>query len=172
MTAATSSDTMGCISAGGKPNRLPFGGRLGDAAHELEELRGADDRVRNRGRLDQIFLGHLRAEVTAGEQAVGADDRQRHVMSDARGGFRGQEVATRRFEKLQNGLVLPRGRVRHIDDDLSAGQRLASPSPVTELMPFEGEAATTSWPLSRRFFTTLVPMSPLPPMTTIFMLFS
>ena len=28
-----------------QPNRLPFSCRLGDAAHELEELRGADDRV-------------------------------------------------------------------------------------------------------------------------------
>src|SRR4029453_1865381 len=58
---------------GWKPNRLPFSRRLGDATHELEELRGTDDRVRNRGSLDQIFLSHLRAEVTAGEQAVGPD---------------------------------------------------------------------------------------------------
>src|SRR5262249_21839408 len=73
--------------------------RLGDAAHELEELRGPHDRVRDRGRLDQVFLGHLRAEVAAREQAVGADDRQRQVMADARGGFRGQEVATRCLEE-------------------------------------------------------------------------
>src|SRR5262249_20913462 len=77
-----------------KPNRLPFGRRLGDAAHELEELRSAHDRVRNRGRLDQFFLSHLRAEVTTREQAVGADNRQRHMMADARGSFRGEEVAT------------------------------------------------------------------------------
>ena len=107
-----------------EPNRLPFGRRLGDAAHELEELRGAHDRVRNRGRLDQIFLSQLRAEVTAREQAVGADDRQRHMMADARGGFRGQEVATRGLEKRQDGVVLPRGRIRDIDDHLSAGKRL------------------------------------------------
>jgi hypothetical protein len=31
-----------------------------------------------------LFLSHLRAEVTAREQAVGADDRQRQVMADAR----------------------------------------------------------------------------------------
>ena len=30
-----------------KPNGLPFRRRLGDAAHKLEELRGADDRERN-----------------------------------------------------------------------------------------------------------------------------
>ena len=37
-----------------KPDRLPFGRRSGDAAHELEELRGAHDRVRNRGSLDEL----------------------------------------------------------------------------------------------------------------------
>src|SRR5438105_8780626 len=53
-----------------KPNRLPFSRRLSNAAHELEELCGADDRVRNRGSLDQIFLSHLRAEVTADRKRV------------------------------------------------------------------------------------------------------
>ena len=42
------------------------------------------------------------------------------------------------------------------------------PSPVIELMPCEGDAATTSWPPARRRFTTLLPMSPVPPRTTIF----
>ena len=36
------------------PDRLPFSRKLGDAAHELEELRGAHDRVRNRGSLDEL----------------------------------------------------------------------------------------------------------------------
>ena len=35
-----------------QPNRLPVGRRLGDAAHELEELRSTHDRIRNRGSLD------------------------------------------------------------------------------------------------------------------------
>jgi hypothetical protein len=35
-----------------KPNRLPFSRELGDAAHELEELRSTHDCVRNRGSLD------------------------------------------------------------------------------------------------------------------------
>src|SRR6266516_5094521 len=63
-----------------QPNRLPVGGRLGDGAHELEELCCADDRVGNRRRLDQIFLSHLCAEVSTGKKAIGADDRQRNVM--------------------------------------------------------------------------------------------
>src|SRR6478735_1697318 len=45
----------------------------------------------------------------------------------------------------------------------------ARPSPVTALTPEEGEAATTSWPSLRRLATTLEPMRPVPPITTIFM---
>src|SRR5438128_1033384 len=41
-----------------EPNRLPFRRRLGDAAHELEELRSTHDRVRKRGSFDEFFLGH------------------------------------------------------------------------------------------------------------------
>jgi hypothetical protein len=37
------------------------------------------------------------------------------------------------------------------------------------LTPVFGEAATTSWPASRSLFTVFEPMSPLPPITTIFM---
>src|SRR5262249_20886898 len=42
--------------------------------------------------------------------------------------------------------------------------------PVTVLTPVEGEAARTSCPRSPRIFTSFFPMSPLPPITTIFML--
>jgi hypothetical protein len=97
---------------------------LGDAAHELEELRSTHDRVRNRGSLDQIFLGHLCAEVTTREQAVGADDRQRHMMADARSGFRRRAGCDLMSRKTPDCVVLPRGRIRDIDDHLSAGQRL------------------------------------------------
>src|SRR5262245_12796464 len=44
-----------------------------------------------------------------------------------------------------------------------------SPSPVMLLMPLLGEAAMTSWPRSRRMATVFEPISPVPPMTTIFM---
>ena len=45
----------------------------------------------------------------------------------------------------------------------------ASPSPVRALTPEDGEADTASWPRSRRMGTSFLPMSPLPPITTIFM---
>src|SRR5262249_16902494 len=35
-----------------------------------------------------------------------------------------------------------------------------------------GDAAMTAWPRCRRLFTSLLPISPVPPMTTIFMLIS
>src|SRR5499425_2694995 len=45
-----------------------------------------------------------------------------------------------------------------------------SPSPVTVLTPELGDAATASCPCSRNLVTTFDPMSPLPPITTIFMM--
>ena len=45
-----------------------------------------------------------------------------------------------------------------------------SPSPVMVFTPELGEAAIASWPLSMRCSTTLDPMRPVPPMTTIFMM--
>src|SRR4029453_12366453 len=82
----------GLHKGGWQPNRLTGGGRLDDGAHELEELRCADDCIGNRGSLDQGFLDHLRAEVTAREKAIGADNRQRNMMSHAGGRFCGKEV--------------------------------------------------------------------------------
>src|SRR5262249_48373056 len=44
----------------------------------------------------------------------------------------------------------------------------ASPSPVSVLTPEFGDAAIASYPCSRNFVTSFDPMSPLPPITTIF----
>src|SRR5262245_8171563 len=46
----------------------------------------------------------------------------------------------------------------------------ASPSPVMVLTPDEGEADTASWPHPHRIGISFLPMSPLPPITTIFIL--
>src|SRR5438128_8891609 len=45
------------------------------------------------------------------------------------------------------------------------------PSPVMLLTPLLGEAATTSWPPWRRMATVFEPIRPVPPMTTIFMVY-
>src|SRR5262245_16794472 len=47
---------------------------------------------------------------------------------------------------------------------------LASPWPVMVLTPDEGDADTASWPRPLRIGISFLPMSPLPPITTIFML--
>src|SRR5215475_2421889 len=46
-----------------------------------------------------------------------------------------------------------------------------SPSPVMVLTPEFGEAATTSWLRWRRIATVFEPIRPVPPMTTIFMVY-
>src|SRR5262245_24466039 len=52
----------------------------------------------------------------------------------------------------------------------AAASASRSPSPVMVLTPDEGEADTASWPRPRRRGISFLPMSPLPPITTIFML--
>src|SRR5262249_19944981 len=85
------------------------------------------DRVRDLGGLDQALLGHLRAEVAAHEEALGADDRQCDVVGDAGGRFGSEEVPSRSLEELQHRLVLPRGRVRYVHDDPCACERFGQP---------------------------------------------
>src|SRR5947209_1448362 len=46
----------------------------------------------------------------------------------------------------------------------------ATPSPLSVSTPDRGEAETASWPNSRSWATTCEPISPLPPMTTNFMI--
>ena len=83
---------MGCTTAGDNRTVCPSVADWGDAAHELEEMRCADDRKWNWGGLDQVFLGHLRAEVSTCMKGLGADNGQRNVVPYASGRFRGNEV--------------------------------------------------------------------------------
>src|SRR6186713_670516 len=46
-----------------------------------------------------------------------------------------------------------------------------TPSPVMVLTPLLGEAAMTSWPPRRRMTVVFEPISPVPPMITIFMIY-
>ena len=105
-------------------NLLADGGRLRNAADKLEELRGTQDGVRNAGRLDEVFLRDLGPEIAVLGKPFAADDRQGNVMANAGGRFRSQQVTARRFEEVEDGLVFPRRRVRHVDDDIGAVHRL------------------------------------------------
>src|SRR3546814_919736 len=81
-----------------------------------------DDRVGNRPLLDQLFLRELGAEIAAGLQALGADDRQRDMMADPRGRLGRDQVAPGRLKEVHRDLVLEGRRVGEIDDDFGAGQ--------------------------------------------------
>ena len=75
---------LGLNEHGRQMNRLALGARVGDAADELEELRRAEDRVRDGRGLDRLFLGELRTEVAAVLEPVGADDGERDVVARPR----------------------------------------------------------------------------------------
>jgi hypothetical protein len=86
-------------------HRISFGAELRDAAKELEELGGADDRVLNWRVLDELLLGKFGAEITAVQQALGSDNREGDVMLDAGGRFGGGKVLTGRLEELRRQPV-------------------------------------------------------------------
>ena len=98
-----------------------------DRRDELEELRRAHDRVRDRAGLDQLLLGELCADVAALAHPVGADDRHRDVVRHARLRLSGEQVVRRHLEELHHRVVLERGRVGGVDDDVGAGQRVVEP---------------------------------------------
>src|SRR5215469_2299325 len=77
----------------GHPNGLSVTERISGAAHELEELRRAQNRVGNSRSLDKAFLSHLCAKVAAVRQPVRPDHRECDVMAHAGSGFRGQQIA-------------------------------------------------------------------------------
>src|SRR5262245_48025905 len=91
------------------------------------------------------------------------------MTSHACGCFMAEEVTSRGLEEIQYRRVFPRRGVRYVDDNRCLSNASASPSPVSELTPELGEAATASCPCSRTLVTSFDPMSPVPPMTTIFM---
>ena len=63
------------------------------------------------------------AEIAAALEPVGADDRQRDAMPYAGLLRRRDQVARPRLEEVQYRLVLERGRIRHVDDNIGACKR-------------------------------------------------
>ena len=74
--------------------------------------------------LIRILLRHFGAEIATVGTTVAADDRQRQMMLHVGGLLRGHQVAARVLEEFEHRLVFPRRRVRQIDDDLCAEERL------------------------------------------------
>src|SRR5215813_1421197 len=64
-------DIVGCHGLGQRSWEtylVAFCGQVSDTLDEFIELRRADDRIGDRGTLDQVFLGDLCPEVAAFEQ--------------------------------------------------------------------------------------------------------
>src|SRR3954464_11763258 len=77
-----------------------------------------------------------------------------------------------RVEVSKNSSTGPSSNDGELDTSTTTDAPLrmsASPSPVRVLTPVLGAAATASCPCSRSLGTSFDPMSPVPPMTTIFM---
>ena len=115
-----------------------------DPLHELEELRGANDRVRNRGPVDQLLLGDLRPQVAAVGDAVGPDHREGDEVPNAGLGRGREQVGGGGREELHHRVVLEGRRVRDVDQRLGAlehlgeplaGERVDARSPVTPGRP-------------------------------------
>src|SRR6185503_8779814 len=79
-------------------NALLTGSR--DTTDELEELRRAQDRIRNAGLPDQVLLRDLRAQVRAAGKSNGADERQRYVRTYAGALLGGEQVRAGRLKEL------------------------------------------------------------------------
>src|SRR5262249_55968643 len=77
--------------------------------------------------LDQLFLSDLGPHVAAVRNAVVPYDRKCDMALYPGSRVRGEDVAVRSLEELKHRLVLPRRRVRHIDDDVRPGERLGQP---------------------------------------------
>jgi len=108
---------------GREPHVVALRARLHDAAQEFKELRAVDDGVGNTARLDQRFLRDLAAKIAAFGQAMRAHHRQCHVVPHPGARFGGQQVAPRRLEEFQHGVVFKRGRIGHVDHGVHAHQR-------------------------------------------------
>lgn len=102
------------------------------SVHELEELRGADDRVRHGTGLEDVLLQHLGAVVHQVRHQVGADNREDHRVADADGLGGRQQVVHRRLEERGRGLIEGR-RVRQVDDDIGSRQRLVQTLPAQQV---------------------------------------
>ena len=73
-------------------------------------------------------------------------------------------------KNFQHRRVFEGGRVRHVSDHRGAFQGGGESLAGQRVTPEAGDAASVSGPRSRSLVTSFDPMSPVPPMTTIFMM--
>ena len=157
---------------GGEPDGVVLGAGLDDLGQELEELRRAQDRVRDVPRLDLGLLGDLGAQVAAVGQEIGPDDATtaRWWPTPA-----ARSAASRlRVEVVKNARTASSSQAGALETSTTTSAPAitsARPSPLMVSTPVAGDAGTASCPCAASRRTTLLPTRPLPPMTTIFMVF-
>ena len=88
---------------------------------------------------------------------------------DARLGLGGELVAVEVVKKSRTAWSSHDGALVTSTTTCAPASASPSPSPVSVFTPVCGEAATASWPCAVRRSTTLLPICPVPPMMTIFM---
>src|ERR1700724_2785402 len=93
------------------------------------------------------------------------------MVPDARCGLRREKVAAGGLEEFQHRLSSNEGELARSITTCVPAMACLRPSPVMVLTPVLGEAATTSWPPRRRMAPVFEPIRPVPPMTTIFMVY-
>ena len=123
-TSATSRDRDGLHEQWGNDGGLPLSSPTDHHGGEIMELGRANNGVRDRPGLDEVFLVSLPDVMSVAVDAVDAKDRQKNVVSDAGSFFGFEKVPGRVGEELSCRVVVSNQRVRDVDDGIDVGQRL------------------------------------------------
>ena len=153
-----------------EPNRVAVGGRVRDAVHELEELRRVDDRVRDRRSPRSAPPG--RASRGSSRSPSGGRCRRPTAPRDVPTPAAASAARRLRDDVWKKCITASSSQSGELETSTTTDaptRTSARPSPVTVLTPVFGDAGTASCPCSSSLVTSLDPMRPVPPITTIFM---
>src|SRR5262245_59039818 len=103
---------------------------------------------------------------------LGADDRKGNVLLHSRSLLGFDQILSRGLEEIHGRLVLEGRRVRQIDDDLRTFERFGKALAGDCVDTGIGRRSKRLMPHWVSLLTTFEPMSPVPPITTIFISFA
>ncbi len=83
--------------------------------------------------------------------------------------FVGEEITGRCLEEIQHRRFFPRGRVRYVNDRRCTVERFRESFAGESVNAGVGRCGDRFVPVLAKLVTSFDPMSPVPPMTTIFM---
>jgi len=136
---ATSSAAIGWMSTDGRPTVFPSVDMIGDTLR-IEELRARTMEYGMEESQSKSFLSDFARKVAAFEHALRPYDRQGNVMSHTAASI-GHRLRSEVSKKFSTDESSRRERSIHRRSQ-SAFHGFANPSPVTELTPELGDAAT------------------------------